>query len=136
MSNIFRVCSGKSFSLCASAPSFCVRVAAGSQHPAALLPRRGLQLLYTHRAAFCRQARSSTASEAGQKMDNAGIKSLNFRGLESQRCLRAPKQKTARFSTTDSVMAKVSPPPKLFLFHVRFMSNQIPTLVRFPFERS
>lgn len=93
VSNIFRVCSGKSLSLCASAPSFCVRVAAGSQHPAALLPRRGLQLLYTHRAAFCRQARSSTASEAGPKIGQCRDQVVKLQGPGEPALFEGPKTK-------------------------------------------
>lgn len=97
VSNIFRVCSGKSLSLCASAPSFCVRVAAGSQHPAALLRKRAPVTLPTpsynlQTSAFQYCIRSGPKKE---KKHNAGIKSLNLRGLERQRCFRAPKQSSA-----------------------------------------
>ena len=39
--------------------------------------------------------------------DNAEIKSLNFRGLERQRCVRAPNKAVPRLSTADSAIADV-----------------------------
>lgn len=117
VSNIFQVCSGKSLSLCASAPSFCVRVAAGTQHPAALLRKRDPVTLPTpsynlQTSAFQYCIRSGPKKKKGQCRDQV----VKLQGARRGSVVSGPQNKAARFSTADSRSTPGAGAPKLFMF--------------------
>lgn len=129
MSNIFRVCSGKSLSLCASSPSFCVRVAAGTQHPAALLRKRDPVTLPTPSYNLQTSAFQYCIRSGPKKKDNAGIKSLNFRGPGEAALFQGPKTKQRGSAPRTAEVPPGQGHPNFSCFN-GFISNQNTTLIR------
>lgn len=127
VSNIFRVCSGERLSLCSlhlsrvlvvqSSPA-CEQLLAVSIKPHSSGDERAPSTMPDYWAIFATE-REPVMHLKRVKMDNAGIKSLNFRGLERQHCFLGP-QTSGAFQHHGKRHGKSTPGQRLpnFLCHV------------------
>lgn len=130
MSNIFRVCSGKSLSLCASAPSFCVRVAAGSQHPAALLRKRAPVTLPTPSYNLQTSAFQYCIRSGPKKRKKAQCRDqvVKLKGPGEAALFQGPKTKQRGSAPRTAEVPPGQGHPNFSCLN-EFISNQNPTLI-------